>query len=105
MPEVRRYEIESCPEHGAEDMARGHCRVVVKRTRDFTTFCHKSTSVTAIDERDVQPLVEAACAVLGEGNELEFRGALPGALKQQLYSLVQGLRPFKDSGMGACRSR
>lgn len=52
---MRTYEVKRCPTHGSFSGLK--CREVVERTRTRISYCHQEETVTAIDKRDVDPLV------------------------------------------------
>lgn len=85
---VRTYELEACPVHGTEYMSGGHCRKLVEQTDTHRRYCHMEESVTAVDLRDVEPLVAAAHASL----------ARLGAIGWHDTKLAAALEPFASTG-------
>jgi len=97
MPAARKYRMRACPKHGHH----GHtaprfksdwrCPVCVGETAYEVKSCGRSEFVTAYDNRDVDPLVEAA------------RGVLHAWLNPERFDfsveterLVNALAPFEE---------
>lgn len=96
----RKYEIRACSIHGADKIQGGHCREVVERTKTHVRYCHRQEPVTAVDLRDVEPLV----AALKEAVEMveEWSGYAPAYFREKhdlegdLAKLRSALKAFEE---------
>lgn len=105
MAEVRRYELESCPNCGGLLLGEEHADPDGTPRGWFCMECDEREfeprTVTVIDRRDVEPLVEAARSVLGQRRALATGSYLPdtGVVRAKLDALNAALAPFDRSNL------
>lgn len=99
----RKYEVSACPIHGTENMRHDRCLVVTERGgTGRISYCHEQATVTAVDLRDVEPLVEAARAWMTERRQFEKNGVpLPARLPDDATDrLIAALKAFEEDSDG-----
>jgi hypothetical protein len=96
---MRKYErLYCCPKHGPLIAGRRVCGWIGKDEESGETVgCKLAEPVTATDDRDVMPLVEAARSVLGQRRLSAGFSCLPDnpVVRGKLDALAAALEPFE----------
>lgn len=102
---VRTYEVIACPIHGTAKLQHGICRVVTDRSKTGRiTYCHAQETVTAVDLRDVEPLLEAARFMCrAAAGTVNARGSREAEEALRIFDkasdgLAEALEPFASTG-------
>lgn len=99
--EARTYEVIACPVHGTAKLQHGICREVTDRSKTGRiTYCHAQVTVTAVDLRDVEPLLDA----LKHAQEVVGAEAVSADEEVRLLAhLGEALEPFASTQQGGER--